>query len=491
MPGANEKTDHRANEDKGTGDLLGFYRSVLESLSEGVIITDRESRVLFANRRMQEMTGWAPEELVGRISYEVLAPQGLWSAMRRRLEERLAGEEEDYENELVRKDGSRHWIQVRASPYRDAQGQIQGTIGAMSCIQRQKELEQENTRLLDVLAAERGFPDIVGSSPALGKVLEQVSMVGATDASVLILGESGTGKELVARAIHEAGPRRERPLVRVNCASIPKELFESEFFGHVKGAFTGAIRDRIGRFEMADRGTLFLDEVGEIPSELQPKLLRVLQEGTFERVGEERTRRVDVRIIAATNRDLLATARSGAFRLDLYYRLSVFPMELPPLRDRREDIRSLAEHFLAQAKGRLGTRRLRVSDHEWARLETYAWPGNVRELQNVIERAAILARSGELNFDGLLSEGAGEGRVLQEPAAKALGVTDRPATLAELRHTERDLVARALEASGGRIYGTGGAAEKLGLRPTTLTSKLRRWGWQRGGWQAAKGARKF
>lgn len=473
----------------GTGELLelgaGFYRSVLESLSEGVIITDRESRVLFANRRMEEMTGWTPGELVGRISYEVLAPPELWAAMRRRLEERLAGEEEAYENELVRKDGSRHWIQVRASPYRDSAGRIQGTIGAMSCIQRQKELEQENTRLLDVLAAERGFPDIVGNSPALRKVLEQVTMVGATDASVLILGESGTGKELVARAIHEAGSRREHPLVRVNCASIPKELFESEFFGHVKGAFTGAIRDRMGRFEMADRGTLFLDEVGEIPPDLQAKLLRVLQEGTLERVGEERTRRVDVRIIAATNRDLLATARSGAFRLDLYYRLSVFPMELPPLRERREDIRPLAEHFLTQVRGKLGIRRLRVPAEQWALLETYDWPGNVRELQNVIERAAILARSGEVSFEGLLQEGARAG---EESAPMALpetmGEVTRPATLQGLREAEREMVARALEASGGRIYGEGGAAERLGLRPTTLTSKLRRWGWERGRWQA-------
>lgn len=479
---------------RGTGDLLdlgaGFYRSVLESLSEGVIITDRESRVLFANRRMEEMTGWAPGELVGRISYEVLAPPELWAAMRRRLEERLAGEEEAYENELIRKDGSRHWIQVRASPYRDSAGTIQGTIGAMSCIQRQKELEQENTRLLDVLAAERGFPDIVGTSPALRKVLEQVRMVGATDASVLILGESGTGKELVARAIHEAGTRRERPLVRVNCASIPKELFESEFFGHVKGAFTGAIRDRMGRFEMADRGTLFLDEVGEIPPDLQAKLLRVLQEGTLERVGEERTRRVNVRIIAATNRDLLATARSGAFRLDLYYRLSVFPMELPPLRERREDIRPLAEHFLALVRGRLGTRRLRVAGEQWELLESYGWPGNVRELQNVIERAAILARSGELSFEGLLTEGARAGRGLATMASsESTGELSRPATLQGLREAEREMVARALEASGGRIYGQGGAAETLGLRPTTLTSKLRRWGWQRGGWQVSPSRR--
>jgi transcriptional regulator with GAF, ATPase, and Fis domain len=315
-------------------------------------------------------------------------------------------------------------------------------------------------------------------------------MVGATDASVLILGESGTGKELVARAIHEAGARRERPLVRVNCASIPKELFESEFFGHVKGAFTGAIRDRLGRFEMADGGTLFLDEVGEIPPDLQAKLLRVLQEGTLERVGEERTRRVDVRIIAATNRDLLATARSGAFRLDLYYRLSVFPMELPPLRERREDIRPLAEYFLAQVKGRLGTRRLRVPVEQWARLETYDWPGNVRELQNVIERAAILARSGELSFEGLLQDGVPSGAGSAPLALPATTVeVARPASLKGLREAEREMVARALEASGGRVYGEGGAAEKLGLPPTTLTSKLRRWGWQRGGWQAGPSRR--
>lgn len=477
-----------ALEDVGLG--AGFYRSVLESLSEGVIITDGESRVLFANRRMEEMTGWKPEDLVGRISYEVLAPEALWPAMRRRLAERMAGKEDVYENELVRRDGGRHWILVRASPYRDEAGRIRGTIGAMSCIQRQKELEQENDRLLDVLAAERGFPDMVGTSPALRKVLDQVTLVGPTEASVLILGESGTGKELVARAIHEAGPRRGRPLVRVNCASIPKDLFESEFFGHVKGAFTGAIRDRAGRFEMADRGTLFLDEVGEIPSDLQAKLLRVLQEGTFERVGDDRTRRVDVRIVAATNRDLLARARAGAFRLDLYYRLSVFPLELPPLRERREDIRPLTEHFLAQATRRLGVRRLRVSAGEWARLEAYGWPGNVRELQNVIERAVIVARSGELSFEGLIPDEDAAGRGSRGATEVRAGAVGLPSTLAALRQAEKDLVARALESAGGRVYGVGGAAERLGLRPTTLTSKLRRWGWRRGGWEAGGARRK-
>ena len=466
-----------------------FFRSVLESLSEGVIITDRESRVLFANRPMEDMTGWKPDELVGRISYEVLAPAELWSAMKRRLEERLGGKSEVYENELVCKDGRRHWILVRASPYRDAEGRILGTIGAMSCIQRQKELEQENDRLLGVLAAERGFPDIIGSDPALAKVLEQIRVVGPTDASVLILGESGTGKELVARAIHEASTRRGRPLVRVNCASIPRELFESEFFGHVKGAFTGAVRDRSGRFEMADGGTLFLDEVGEIPVELQAKLLRVLQEGTFERVGEDRTRRVNVRIIAATNRDLLATARSGAFRLDLYYRLSVFPMELPRLRERRGDIRLLAEHFLRQSTRRGGLRGVRVSETEWAKLEAYDWPGNVRELQNVIERAVILARDGEVTFEGLqgpVDDSAEGERGLAEKRSLLLNEEEggevKPGVLADLRKAEKDWVERALEASGGRVYGAGGAAERLGLRPTTLMSKLRRWGWRRKGW---------
>lgn len=453
-----------------------FYRSVLDSLSEGVIITDAESRVLFANRVMECLTGWRPDQLVGRLSYEVLSPPEQWPAMRQRLQERLSGQQEDYENELIRKDGTRHWVLVRASPYRGVDGRILGTIGAMSCIQKQKELEHENDQLRGFIAAEHEFAEILGKSSALGKVIEQVRMVAPTEASVLILGESGSGKELVARAIHAASQRKSKPLVRVNCASVPRELFESEFFGHVKGAFTGAVRDRAGRFEFADGGTLFLDEVGEIPSELQAKLLRVLQEGTFERVGEERTRQVNVRIIAATNRDLEMEARAGRFRLDLYYRLSVFPIALPPLRHRREDIRPLAEHFAMEAGRRLARAKVRIPSGQWSLLEAHDWPGNVRELQNLVERAVILARDGVLNFQDLLPAGTPRPGSSKRDGFAPVPSPESPTTIGALRTEERRLLLEAVAAAGGRIYGPEGAAARLGLKPTTLASRLKRWG---------------
>ena len=486
-PALNPPGDRLAPDALALGEMLArreqFYRCVLESLSEGVILTDVESRILFANRRMEEISGWRPDELIGRTSHEVLLPPAEWPSMRKRLEERLMGREETYEHQILRKDGSRHWVLVRASPYRGAEGRVMGTIGAMSCIHRQKQLEVENERLLDVLAVEREFPGIVGSSPALAKVMEQVRLVAGTEANVLILGESGSGKELVARAIHDASARRTRPLVRVNCASVPAELFESEFFGHVRGAFTGAVRDRAGRFESAEGGTLFLDEVGEIPVGLQAKLLRVLQEGTFERVGEDRTRKVNVRIVAATNRDLAQEVRSGRFRADLYYRLSVFPIELPPLRDRREDVRPLATHFLSVVGGRMGRSGLSIPPTEWQRLESYSWPGNVRELQNVVERAVILAGAGasEVRFNGLLPQGDPGAHALS-PASLAgagrAGAGTAGVTLGALREHERAVIREVLNATGGRVYGAGGAAERLGMKPTTLMSRLRRWGWR-------------
>ena len=318
--------------------------------------------------------------------------------------------------------------------------------------------------VLEAVAADaRSF---VWRDPSMERVVRLAEQVARSEASVLITGESGTGKELIARAIHEASSRAHRPLIRVNCAAIPRELFESEFFGHVRGAFTGAVRDRIGRFELADGGTLFLDEVGEIPLELQGKLLRVLQEGNFERVGEERTREVDVRVIAATNRNLKQEVQRGRFREDLYFRLNVFPVESVPLRDRREDIPLLAQHFLLSERLQSD---LRLSEGDARRLSRYDWPGNVRELQNVIERAVILAQNGRLRID--LPDSAGP---QASPGARAKTET-RPAvmTSGELRDHERNNILAALAVTSGKVFGRHGAAELLEMKPTTLASRMK------------------
>jgi transcriptional regulator with GAF, ATPase, and Fis domain len=337
-----------------------------------------------------------------------------------------------------------------------------------------EQLKLENDYLREEAKQERLFGDIVGASPALQKVLDQITLVAQSEASVLVLGESGTGKELIARAIHERSRRAAGPLVKVNCASIPRDLFESEFFGHVRGAFTGAIRDRVGRFQLADGGTLFLDEVGEIPLDLQSKLLRVLQEGTFERVGEEKTRRTNVRIVAATNRDMRREIEAGTFRQDLFFRLSVFPIELPPLRERREDIPLLVRHFIHEASKQARCGLLQVTGEQMQRLQNYHWPGNVRELQNVIERAMILSSCGAqpLNLNLILS--AAETPVAVPAARFTKQVEDAPAflTQAEWEAQERANLLAALAAANWKIYGTGGAAELLGVKPTTLASRL-------------------
>ena len=447
-----------------------FYRSVLESLGEGVLITDRENRILYANSRVECLTGYSRAELLGAVSHELLTPKTEWPAMRRRLKERLTGKEDEYELEHARKDGERHWVSVRALPYRNARGDIVGTIGLFSCIKEQKNLEFENEYLQEELRG--NYDAIVGDSPVLKKVLAQIEMVAPTNANVLILGESGTGKELVARAIHDRSPRKAAALVRVNCASVPRELFESEFFGHVRGAFTGAIKDRVGRFELANGGTLFLDEIGEVPLELQSKLLRVLQEGQLEKVGEERTRTVDVRIIAATNRPLADEVKTGRFREDLYYRLSVFPIELPPLRDRTEDIPKLAQHFLQQSARKLGVNAPRLTPANVKELQSYDWPGNVRELQNVIERAVIRAHKGQLDL------GLGHTSSIASRTARKTDSAPKvtPASLHELKHHERTFIVEALAKTRGKIYGPDGAAALLGLKPTTLSSKVHRMG---------------
>jgi len=329
-----------------------------------------------------------------------------------------------------------------------------------------RDLEQERDYLRDEVQEVGAFGEILGQSPALQRVLSQVAMVAPTDATVLILGESGTGKELIARAIHQRSPRAAKSLVRVNCASISRDLFESEFFGHVRGAFTGAVRDRAGRFQLADGGTIFLDEVGEIPMELQVKLLRVLQEGEFERVGDARTARVNVRVIAATNRDLRQDVTDGRFRLDLFYRLGVFPMDVPPLRDRREDIPLLVADFMRLASTRFHVPLPRLRRQDLERAQQYDWPGNVRELQNVVERAVIVARGGTATLD---VPGARSTAPAPAQSAAAEGVVPEE----EWRRRERANVLAALRQSEFRVSGRGGAAELLGVNPRTLASRLK------------------
>ena len=336
-------------------------------------------------------------------------------------------------------------------------------------------LEQESVYLQEEIDIQYNFTEIIGKSSAIRNVLETIETVAATDVNVVITGETGTGKELVARAVHNLSSRKHTTLIKVNCASIPRELFESEFFGHAKGAFTGALRDRAGRFQLADNGTLFLDEVAEIPVDMQAKLLRVLQEGEYERVGEERTRKVNVRIIAATNRDLKQEVDAGRFRQDLYYRLNVFPIDVPPLRRRREDIPPLASHFLKQAAAKLKRPRPALTQRDALQLQNYDWPGNVRELQNVIERAMVTARSGVLQFTSPL--GKLHTRLPDSSSAPAALGTDVGIVLeAEMRARERENILAALRRANGRISGPQGAAELLGVNPSTLASRIKKLG---------------
>jgi transcriptional regulator with GAF, ATPase, and Fis domain len=352
------------------------------------------------------------------------------------------------------------------------------TRRAFEEIQRLKaQLEQQNEYLREEVVEAKAFGDLVGQSAVLRQVVSQIDLVAPTDASVIILGETGTGKELVAHEIHRRSRRQDKPLVRVNCASIPKDLYESEFFGHVKGAFTGAVKDRAGRFETAEGGTLLLDEIAEVPLDLQSKLLRVLQEKRYERVGEDRTRQADVRIIAATNRDLKKEAEAGRFREDLFYRLNVFPIHVAPLRERKEDIPLLAQHFVQQSASELRCRMPRLTRAGIVRLQCYDWPGNVRELQNVIERAVILARGGVLEFD-LPIRGAPPAK---PPEARPADDDAAPEFLteAQLRQRERENLLAVLEKTRWKIRGTGGAAELLGVKATTLLSRMKAMGLKR------------
>jgi transcriptional regulator with GAF, ATPase, and Fis domain len=343
--------------------------------------------------------------------------------------------------------------------------------------QARNRLEEENECLRREISAGDGADSLIGRSVAMQSVMQYVKLVARTDATVLISGESGTGKELIAHAIHEQSPRRHRPLIKVNCAAITETLFESEFFGHVRGAFTGAIKDHAGRFELANGGTLFLDEIGEVPLAMQSKLLRVLEHREFERVGEAHSQKVDVRIIAATNRDLQVEVEGGRFRSDLLYRVSIFPLPLPPLRERGEDVLHLARHFAEKSAHRFKYPVPELDEAAENQVLAYPWPGNVRELQNVIERAVILSE-GKSPYLAL--------PVLRQ-TDKDLSKTALPAPLdrvglltgEELKQQERANLLAALKRSGGKVFGLSGAAALLGVKPTTLATRIKKLGLKR------------
>jgi formate hydrogenlyase transcriptional activator len=434
-------------------------RQMLDFAPELIVVFGPNFQRLYANRAALDYAGFTLEEWRQDDS-EVVHPDD------RASQRDHAGRESAHSLELrLRKtDGSYRWFLARLNPVRDDKGQISRWYMFHTDIddrrRAEERLQEENVALREEVDKASMFEEIVGASPTLTAVLSRVSKVASSDSTVLITGETGTGKELVARAIHRRSPRASRAFVAVNCAAIPRDLVASELFGHEKGAFTGAVQRRLGRFELADGGTIFLDEVGELSPETQVALLRVLQEREFERVGGRDRIRVDVRVIAATNRDLSAEVADGTFRQDLFYRLNVFPLEMPPLRDRREDIPVLVEYFIGRYARKAGKTFRRVSKRTLDRLQSYPWPGNIRELQNVIERSVIVSDTEEFTVD--------ESWLSTTPQ-----VDSRVGLPGAVAAHEKAIVEEALRASGGRVFGPSGAAARLGIPRSTLESKIR------------------
>ena len=464
------------------------YRQLYRSTPAMLHTVDAAGCVTTVTDHWLQKMGYARDEVVGRSITAFYSKTDRKRFESGQLEDLIGGG--DFSNEarqMVTRDGRVLDLIMSAVAERDSAGNVYRMLVASKDVTERlraerelrsalaenarlrKELERERDYLREEVNVAMNFGRIIGRSKSLKHMLSQIEAVAPTPANVLVLGESGVGKELVAHAIHARSTRSEAPLVKVNCASIPKELFESEFFGHIKGAFTGAHRDREGRFQLADGGTIFLDEVGEIPIELQGKLLRVLQESEFERVGDDVTRSVDVRVIAATNRNLEQLVVDGEFREDLFYRLSVFPIEVPPLRQRREDLVQLARHFLEQTCSEFGLEPKSLTRAQAEAIEAYDWPGNVRELKNVIERAVILSSGNTLRLDLSLPQGAQTAAADGGRAAEEAEVL----TEAEMRAFQKRNIIAALERSGWRVSGKGGAAELLGIRPTTLADRIR------------------
>ncbi|HEY5641447.1 MAG TPA: sigma-54-dependent Fis family transcriptional regulator [Woeseiaceae bacterium] len=464
------------------------YRTLYRSTPAMLHTVDGNGLIVTVTDYWLQKLGYSREEVLGRPITDFMSESDQTKYRDGRLQELIAsGDFTNLERQMVTKDGRVLEMLVSDISHRDEQGNVDRMLVAAKDVTERNRVERElrralaeNARLREELERERdylreevsvamNFGRIVGTSQALRRMLKRVEAVADTPTSVLVQGESGVGKELVARAIHARSSRASGPLVKVNCASIPKELFESEFFGHVKGAFTGAHRDRIGRFQLADGGTIFLDEIGEIPVELQGKLLRVLQESEFERVGDDITKSVDVRVIAATNRNLEKLVVEGRFREDLFYRLSVFPVDVPPLRERDEDIVQLAQHFLEHTCTEFGRDTLPLTRAHAATLRAYNWPGNVRELKNVIERAVILSPGKILRLD-LSMPGMKSDTQAHAPAAPN---DSEVLTEKEIRALQKTNIEKALQRTGWKVSGKGGAAELLGVRPTTLADRIR------------------
>ena len=445
------------------------FRSLFESSPDGIVVSDKEGRIMEVNEQVEKFFGYARGELAGQ-PVEILVPE----RFRRTHPQRRAEYAEQSRKRPMgaglelygrRKDGSEFPADIMLSPVEMTAGKvvisvirdISEKVRAKEALERK---EREKQYLREELSLEHSFEDIVGESNGLKGVLKQVEVVAATDVTVLVLGETGTGKDLVARAIHELSSRRGQTLVKLNCAAIPTGLLESELFGHEKGAFTGAISQKIGRLELAHQGTLFLDEIGDLPLELQPKILRALQEKEFERLGGTRTIPADARLIAATNHNLERMVADKQFRSDLYYRLKVFPITMPALRERREDIPLLARHFMEKHARRMNKRIEEIPADVMKALARWDWPGNIRELENFMERAVILSRGPELRAP------LGE---LERLAAEL-----PPTPEDNLESTEREHILRVLRDSKGVIAGKNGAAERLGLKRTTLNSKMKK-----------------
>jgi PAS domain S-box-containing protein len=462
----------------------------LQSVGEGVYGLDCNGHTTFVNEVARKMLGWELSELITKPQHDIIhhtKPDGshyeakdcpIYAAFK-------DGKVHRIDDEIFwRKDGTSFPVEYISTPIKDESGKLLGAVVAFKDITLKKEaertlqksnadlqnalaeverlkvrLEEENKYLQQEIKYSSNFEEIISKSKKFKHILTQIERVAPTSSTVLILGETGTGKELIARAIHNISKRRDRVLVKVNCAALPSSLIESELFGHEKGAFTGAIAKKIGRFELADRGTIFLDEIGEIPLELQPKLLRVLQEGEFERLGNSQTIKVDVRIIAATNIDLQEAVNNGEFREDLFYRLNVFPVNVIPLRERKEDIPLLANHFLLKLSTRIGKHINIITNKTMDELINYNWPGNIRELENIIERSVIITQGNKLNLSDSLSSST---------------IKFNNEEITTIEENEKNHILKALEFTNWKISGETGAAKLLGIKRTTLEARIKK-----------------